>query len=160
MVVRRSTRRWDFARLPPRPEITFNMAIQYVQEVQAAYAQQPFVYQQFLDLVSVARGRGRGVYVAQFCLPTRALTFAHSTRANDPIRNAIVATVDSIADLFGRYGHPDLIRGFDKFLPTGMRLHLAEPAGDGERVVVLIVASQAADEIFEIVVPQPGKKRM
>ncbi|KAG8940801.1 hypothetical protein FRC04_005029 [Tulasnella sp. 424] len=107
------------------------MAIQYVQEVQAAYAQQPFVYQQFLDLVSVARGRGRGV-------------------------NAIVATVDSIADLFGRYGHPDLIRGFDKFLPTGMRLHLAEPAGDGERVVVLIVASQAADEIFEIVVPQPG----
>ncbi|KIO31734.1 hypothetical protein M407DRAFT_124236 [Tulasnella calospora MUT 4182] len=131
MVVRRSTRRWDLARLPSRPDITFNMAINYVHEVQTVYADHPLVYRRFLDIISDARGRGRGV-------------------------KAIVATVEGIADLFGHHGHPDLIRGFDKFLPAGMRLYLPEPVEGDERLVLVIAMSQAADEIFEVVVPQPG----
>ncbi|KAG9044847.1 Transcriptional regulatory protein sin3 [Tulasnella sp. UAMH 9824] len=131
MVVRRSTRRWDLARLPPRPEINFNTAISYVHEVQTVYTEQPSVYRQFLDIISYARGRGRGV-------------------------NSIVATVEGITDLFGRHGHPELIRGFDKFLPAGIRLYLPESIHDDERLVLVIAMTQAADEIFEVLVPQPG----
>ncbi|KAG8896395.1 hypothetical protein FRC01_011838, partial [Tulasnella sp. 417] len=131
MVVRRSSRQWDIARLPPRPAINVHMALDYLHEIQTVYTERPLVYQRFLEIIS-SRARGRSGSV-----------------------KSLVATVERIADLFGRHGHPDLIHGVDNLLPAGIRLYLPEPLENDERVVIVIVTSQTADEIFEVVVPQP-----
>ena len=101
--------------------LSIHDALEYLDTIKAQFANEPEVYNNFLDIMKDFKGKRR---VPLLHVAVKLYRSGRTDRVSDVRHNRLdtPGVIERVANLF--HGYPNLLRGFNVFLPDGFRVEI------------------------------------